>query len=128
MSNLGLYKDMVVLAKKVGGPLALGGIVAVGGWVVGRGGEAGGRGVAKAFKKLKRRKAESPAPERIFVVTTAAEYDDGLNFQPGDRFRVLEPVEDGLLIERLDDDQSPYVVTRQLLVSISDLEDDDLPE
>jgi hypothetical protein len=127
MSNLGLYKDMVVLAKKVGGPLVLGGLVAVGGWVVGRGGEAASEGVVKAVKKLKLRKSRAAESERIFVVSTAAEYD-GLSLQPGDRFRVLEPVEDGVLIQRVGDDESPYVVTTQFLVSISDLKVEDVPE
>lgn len=123
-----MYQHMVVLAKKVGGPLVLGGLVAAGGWVVGRGGEAGGKGIAKVVRRRKQSKSQTGEAPRSFVVTEAAECGGGLTLEPGDQFRLLERVEDGVLIERIGDDDSPYVVSVQLLVEISDLTAEDVPE
>ncbi|MCM3615732.1 hypothetical protein M3672_14970 [Microbacterium enclense] len=128
MGNLGMYQHMVVLAKKVGGPLVLGGLVALGGWAVGRGGEAGGKGVFHAVRRRKESKSRTTEALRIFVVANAAECGGGLTLEPGDRFRILGSVEDGVLIERIGDDASPYVVSVDLLIEISDLTAADVPE
>ena len=51
MSNLGLYQKMTTWAKKMGGPLQFLGAVAVGGYIVLRTAETGGKAVAKVVKK-----------------------------------------------------------------------------
>lgn len=50
MSNLGLYQKMTTWAKKMGGPLQFLGAVAVGGYIVLRTAETGGKAVAKVVK------------------------------------------------------------------------------
>lgn len=128
MGNLGTYQHMVVLAKKVGGPIVLAGLVAVGGWAVGRGGEAGSKGVAKAVRRRKRSKTQTEEPTRVFTVTESADCGGGLTLEPGDQFSILERVEDGVLIQRLGDEDSLHVVAVQLLIEVSDLTSEDVPE
>ena len=51
MGNLGWYQLMTTVAKKVGGPKVLFGLLAVGGYAVIRTVEAGGKKVIKLVKK-----------------------------------------------------------------------------
>lgn len=124
MSNLGLYQGMVVLAKKVGGPLALGAIVAFGGWALGRGGEAGGKGIARAVRNARQSKSEVVEVAPIFTVSAEAECGGGLFLHPGEKFRVLERDGDSVLIDLIGDKNSPYMVSGAKLASVSDFVDD----
>lgn len=124
MSNLGLYKEMTTLAKKVGGPLALAALTAVGGYTVGRAGEFGlVAGVQKLVRtshtrgaKRARRIAKLP----VFTVHTEAETDAGVTLHQSQRFRVLERDGDMAQIAIVGDKGSPYPVSAALLARVSD--------
>lgn len=52
MSNLGFYQKMTTFAKKLGGPQKLFGVVAIGGYVILRTFEAGGKKAVKFMKEI----------------------------------------------------------------------------
>ena len=112
---------MVTVAKKVGGPLVLVVGTAVSGWAIGRGAEAGGKGIAKRVKAARQNKAES-ARETTVTFTVAGEADcgGGLTLQAGDEFRILSRDGDAVLIEVLEDADNPYFVSAEILMKISD--------
>ena len=118
MSNLGLYQSMTTWAKKLGGPLQLGCVVAIGGYVVIRTVEAGGKTVVKAIKKHVKTKGK--APTATYVVHSEGKSNEGLIFAVGDKFNVLEIADDTVLIEKIGDNSNPYFVSADLLHSISD--------
>lgn len=117
MSNLGAYQAMTTLAKKVGGPVKLAILVAAGGYGVIRGGEAGVKAIVKGIKKHNEKKTTD---NKIYVVKKEGISNEGLSFNEGDKFRVLEIVEDAILIEKIGDTNNPYFVDVNLLRSISD--------
>lgn len=117
MSNLGLYQSMTTWAKKLGGPLQLGCAIAVGGYVVIRAVEAGGKTVVKVIKKHMKSKDIPPAV--TYVVHTEGTSNEGLQFAVGDKFNVLEIADDAVLIEKIGDNCNPYFVSAALLHSIS---------
>ena len=119
MSNLGLYQKMTTWAKKMGGPLQFLGAVAVGGYIVLRTAETGGKAVAKAVKKRFVGKEENTT---IYTVHSAGQSNEGLQFAVGDTFRVLEIAADAVLIEKIGDTNNPYFVSSDLLHSISDFD------
>lgn len=116
MSNLGSYQVMTVIAKRVGGPWVLTTLVALGGWVVGRGAEAGGKVL---WKRAKRRPASAQSSVGVFTVTTEADCGSGLTLRKGDEIRVLEGDGDAVLIEVVGDADSPYFVSAETLTRIS---------
>ncbi len=121
MSNLGQYQWITTVAKKVGGPIALLGLTAVGGWVVGRGGEAGGKGVANAVRRFKEK--NSSQSSTIYEVTAEADCGGGLTLRVGNQFKVLKRIDDVVQIEVLDDENNPYFASAELLMKVSDFRD-----
>ena len=119
MSNLGLYQKITTWAKKMGGPLQFLGAVAVGGYIVLRTAETGGKAVAKVVKKRFVVKEENTT---IYTVHSAGKSNEGLQFAVGDTFRVLEIAADAVLIEKIGDTNNPYFVSSDLLHSISDFD------
>lgn len=120
MSNLGWYQVMTTVAKKVGGPLKLAGLVLGSGIVIGGGTVLGGQAVAKKVgKKLdeKKRAAESAI---IYKVHTEGKSNESLLFHIDDTFKVLEVDRDAVLIEIIGDENNPYFVSGCFLESISD--------
>ncbi len=119
MSNLGLYQTMTSLAKKAGGPLKLAAYVAVGGYAIIRAGETG---VKVAAKQIKKRSNNNKKSKTIFeyTINTKGVSNEGLEFNVGDKFRVLETAEDAILIEKIGAPNNPYFVLYELLQSISD--------
>lgn len=113
MSNLGLYQKITTYSKKIGGPLQFLGAVALGGYIVLRTVEAGGKTV------IKRLKSKEKAIANTYVVHTQGMSNEGLRFVVGEQFRVLEIVEDVVLIEKIGDVNNPYFVSAELLCSIS---------
>ena len=120
MSNLGLHQTMTTLAKKVGGPAQLAGIVAGGGVVV-------GSVATKAFDWAKsaisaKRAADDKVIEslKVYEIKQDGISNEGLQFCVGDKFRVLERDGIAVLIERLEDESSPYVVSADFLANNSD--------
>ena len=115
MSNLGLYQTMTTMAKLVGGPLNLGICVAGSGAFVGAG------AVAAFFiiKEKMKAKRETGA-SNIYTVQKEGQSSEGLVFKVGDQFRVLFIHDDAVMIEKLGDSNNPYVVSAELLNTISD--------
>ena len=113
MSNLKLYQTMTTYAKKMGGPLHFFGVIAIGGYIVLRTVEAGGKTVIKRLKSKKK------AIANTYVVHTQGMSNEGLQFLVGEQFRVLEIEVDAILIEKIGDKNNPYFVTAELLCSIS---------
>lgn len=120
MSNLGWYQVITTWSKKMGGPLQLLGAVAVGGYVVIRTFEAGGKTVFKKVKKSLNSKDKVIIGS--YVVNVAGKSNEGVQFEVGDQFHVLEITGDIVLIEKIGDLNNPYFVSADLLRSISDFE------
>ncbi len=118
MSNLGLYQSMTTWAKKLGGPLQLLGAVAVGGYIVIRSAEAGGKTVIRVVKK--HLKPNESMITNTYIVHTKGISNEGLRFVAGEQFRVLEIANDAVLIEKIGDKNNPHFVSADLLHSISD--------
>jgi len=121
MSNLGFYQTLTTLSKKVGDPKRLVGIIAVGGYVTLRLGEAGVKKGAKIITNKFLKKDKLCINKGIVYDVIADEQDSGdLFFRIGDKYKVLNCDGDSILIEKLGDDNNPYYVSRDFLVSISD--------
>lgn len=71
-------------------------------------------------KKGKNNFKEKRYANTIFTVKTEAADKQGLKFQKGDKFRVLETDGDAILIELLGNSNNPYFVSDSFLKSISD--------
>lgn len=120
MSNLGDYQKMTIMAKKVGGPKNLAGIIAGTGVVVGVALCKGREIVAeKVSKKMNKGKLTGTSDSIVYSVTIDGVSDDGLEFKIGDQFRVLETDKDAVLIEKIGDDNNPYFVSVEFLEMIS---------
>lgn len=116
MSNLGWYQTMTTVAKKVGGPLPLAGLIVAAGAVV------GGSGVkikSKVDQMLDRKKEQEEAAI-VHTVKKDGKSKEGLIFKVGDQFKVLEVDGDAALIERIGDNNNPYFVSVDFLKTISD--------
>ena len=118
MSNLGLYQTMTTVAKKLGGPVQLIAAVAVGGYVVLRTAEAG---VKFGINKAKNIRQKSAIKEDVYyTVNNQGVSSEGVNFNIGDKFRVLEVDKDAVLIEISGNENNPYFASLDFLKSISD--------
>lgn len=118
MSNLGLYQTMTTVAKKLGGPVQLIAAVAVSGYVVLRTTEAG---VKFGINKAKNIKQKSDVREEAYyTVKNRGVSNEGVNFNIGDKFRVIEVDKDAVLIEIFEKADNPYFASIDFLKSISD--------
>ena len=123
MSNLGAYQIMTTLAKKVGGPLILAGLTALGGYIVLRPIEAG---VTKGVKKLQKHINNKKSPIKklaIYEATSDGEDKNGFQLHIGDKYRVLELDGDAVLVEKIGDTNNPYFVSSDFLSSVSNYTD-----
>ncbi|WP_212829923.1 hypothetical protein [Catellatospora sp. TT07R-123] len=121
---------MTKIAWKVGGPGRLLIATLVGGYIIVRVTEAGGKkvfkaaGGKKAFKAwvaaLKTWNTPCAMKGQLFRVATDGEDSSGLKLSAGDEYRVLECIAEGILIEVLNDPNNPYFVSREFLTAISD--------
>ena len=116
MGNLGWYQVMTTLAKKVGGPISLLAITAAGGYVIGRTAEAG---VKSVTKKVSKSVSEKRYSSTIYEVVAHAKDKQGLIFNSGDNFRVLERDGDAVLIEIIGNTNNPYFISAKFLTTIS---------
>lgn len=122
MGNLGWYQLMTTVAKKIGGPKKLLALVAVGGYVIIRGVEAGGKKVIKLVKKDNKEKSTSKVlPAYKFIID--GKDDKGLIFSSGDVFYVAARHDDVILIEKEKDDNNPYFVSVDWLMKVSSFKD-----
>ena len=120
MSNLGWYQIITTMAKKVGGPRVLIGLLVGGGAAAGGGAVACGIAIKnKVAEKLDEKKRQEEAAI-VHTVTTEGKSNEGLVFKVGDQFKVLEVDGNAALIEKLGDNNNPYFVSTEFLKSISD--------
>lgn len=120
MGNLGLYQTMTTLAKKLGGPIQLAATVAVGGYLILRTAEAGVKlGINKA-KSIKTKPKSDLENEEYYIVNSQGISNEGVKFNIGDKFRVLETDKDAVLIEIVGNENNPYFASSDFLKSISD--------
>lgn len=116
MSNLGLYQDLTMLAKKVGGPKNLIGLLAGGSFAAGILATKGGEAIIKKKKDANNKDAIS----HFYRVNKTTTDQDGLTLKEGDTFRVLEEDDDAILIEITGDTNNPYFVSSKWLETVSD--------
>lgn len=118
MSNLGGYQILTTVAKKVGGPAKLIALIATGSAAVGA---LGYKGSEIVIKKIiaSIKKQPTGSSEIIYKVTVPGESSEGLKFEIGNEFRVLETDGDAILIEKIGDKTNPYFVDKKLLNQIS---------
>lgn len=119
MSNLGWYQILTSMAKKVGGPKRLIGLLVGGGALLGSGATAGSNAIKKKVMAELNKKKQAEKAAVIYTVFTDGKSNEGLIFRPGDTFKVLEVDGDAGLIEIVGDDNSPYFVSLNFLESIS---------
>lgn len=136
MSNLGGYQVITTLIKRVGGPENAMKLAAAAGGLLLVAGGATHAGIQKASPTFKRKAAQLVEKWRgragsldelagsIFTVNTAAESVQGVYFNVGDTFRVLERDADAVLIELIGSDNNPWVISADLLAQISDFPSD----
>ena len=116
MGNLGWYQVLVTLAKKVGGPKVLLGLIAGGGALACKGLEMG----VKKIKKLYRNKKQEAEAAVVHTVQKEGTSNEGLHFRVGDQFRVLTWVDNIGLIEKMGESDNPFIVSLEFIQSISD--------
>lgn len=120
MGNLGWYQILTTAAKKLGGPKQLIGILVGGGAILGGSAVVGGVAIKKKVSSELNKKKQIANAAVIHTVKVEGESKEGLHFNTGDKFKVLETDGDAGLIEVIDDDNSPYFVSLKFLSSISD--------
>lgn len=124
MSNLGAYQWITTVSKKVGGPINLllltGAAGAAAGITVYKCGEIAVKKCVTAVKTHKANKTAVVVEEKLYYVNEPGRSNEGLTFQAGDQFRVLETDGESVLIEKIGDGNNPYFVSAELLHSISD--------
>lgn len=132
MSNLGGYQVITTLIKSVGGPENAKKLAVAAGGALFVAGGATYAGIQKATPVVKKQavqllakwgsRAESTdeLAGSVFTVTSAAESDQGVSFDIGDTFRVLERDTDAVLIELIGNEDNPWVIAADLLAEISD--------
>ena len=122
MGNLGWYQLITTIAKKVGGPKQLIGMLVGGGAALGAGVVAGGAALKnKVTTELEKKKKEADAAI-IYEVKTEGRSNEGLLFKVGETFKVLETDGNVGLIEKIGDTNSPYYVSIEFLRTISEYE------
>lgn len=119
MGNLGWYQVMTTLAKKVGGPKKLFWIVFGGGAMAGGSITFGGMKIKKRISKVLEEKKKEEESAKVYEITDDGKSNEGLVFVKGDKFKVLEVDGDVALIEKIGDDNNPYVVALSFLKTIS---------
>ncbi len=132
MGNLGGYQVITTLIKRVGGPENAMKLVAAAGGLLLVAGGAAHAGIQKATPAVKNKAEQLFEKWRsragsvdelagsVYTITASAESDQGVSFNTGDMFRVLERDADAVLIELIGNDDNPWVISADLLAEISD--------
>lgn len=120
MSNLGWYQILTTLAKKVGGPKQLIGLLMGSGALLGGGTVAGASTLKKKITSELEKKRNAEKAAVIYTVCVEGTSKEGLHFKVGDKFKVLDNDRDVGLVEIIEDSNSPYFVSLKFLGSISD--------
>ncbi|SPC38243.1 hypothetical protein [Latilactobacillus fuchuensis] len=124
MSNLGWYQLLTTIAKKVGGPKVLIGLLLAGGYGIGRVTEASGKKIVKIIKKTDS-KEESLLKKKLkkYTFTTSGKGDIGLEFNKDELFVVVVTHGASVLIEKERDTNNPYFVDVKWLETVSNYEE-----
>lgn len=120
MGNLGWYQILTTMAKKVGGPKTLIGLLVGGGAILGGGAVVGGSAIKKKVSSELEKKKKIEQAAVVYTVKAEGTSNEGLHFKVGDQFKVLDVDGDAGLIEIIGDNNSPYFVSLKFLSSISD--------
>lgn len=124
MGNLGGYQWITTFIKSMGGPAkAAKYVVGAAGLIFVAGGAAyaGGERAIKAFKtRLEKRAVPCAMQGKTFTVVSEADAGGGLVLRAGNEVRVLECDDDAILVEVVGEANNPYVVSGELLKSVSD--------
>ena len=115
MSNLGAYQTMTTLAKRFGGPYGLGATVLALGYV---GGKLIEVPIRAAIQHI-RSKKKTDQPDKMIAVTSAGSDDSGMTLSKGDTYRILYEDSDMVLVEKIGDENSPYMVSPDFLRRVS---------
>lgn len=118
MSNLGWYQWFTTSAKRVGGPLKLMGLIAVGGYAAIRTIEAGSKKAVKIVKA--HHQCAQDAVLTICNVTTDGSIERDVTVKIGDQIRVCAVDGDAVMIEVLGNENNPYFVDMKQLKSLTD--------
>lgn len=116
MGNLGWYKLLVIMAKKVGGPRILIGIFILAGGII-------TEAINIVFKMVKDKAAKHEgieAPTATYSVRENAMDSDGLFLRKGCKFKVWGTDKGAAIIEIIDGEENPHCVSIEWLTSISD--------
>lgn len=116
MSNLGMYQIFTTVAKKVGGPKVLTGIIMAAGYVVIRSVEAGGKQIIKIVKE-NTNKSDELKPMFSFLQSGVGE--NNIKFNKNDKFRIMSTHDDVALIEKENDNNNPYFVSLSWITKVS---------
>lgn len=121
MGNLGWYQWFTTNAKKVGGPLKLMSLIAVGGYAAIRIGEAGVKKVIKLAKDSSTKdERNNTASSRIYSFNKKAMMDETKHVKSGEKFKILAVDRDAVMIEIINDENNPYFIHIHKLKDISD--------
>lgn len=125
MSNLGAYQWITSTSKKVGGPINLllltGATGAITGTIAYKLSEVGIKKFINSRQSKKSKQLISNG--QVYSVTSLGTSNEGLNFPIGSQYKVLEVDGDSVLIEKIDDDNNPYFVSKEFLCTISDFKE-----
>ena len=122
MGNLGWYQLMTTAAKKVGGPKRLFALILGGGAALGGGAVIGCGAIKSKIAQELNKKKQEEAASVVYTVRCEGNSNEGLLFEVGEQFKILETDGDAGLIEKLGDANSPYFVSLRFLQSISNYE------
>lgn len=115
MSNLGFYQTVTTIIKKSGGPKNF-----IGYLIMASTAALGTVGTLGYKLGQKNEKSKSIASkERVYIVNKDDVSNEGVRFNVGDKFQVLESDGDAVLIVILNDKDNPHFVDRTLLTEIS---------
>lgn len=120
MSNLGWYQVLTSMAKAAGGPKQLLGKTLGLGAILGGGAVFLGSFLKKKITDEIEKKKILEEAAIVYTVNMEGKSNEGLLFEAGDTFKVLEKAGDAGLIEKLGDKNNPYFVSLKFLESISD--------
>lgn len=121
MSNLGGYQWLTTSAKKVGGPRNLVVLIGIGGAVTYKLIEIIAKKSIPLIKKpLSFNRDLYELKAKQYIVKYPGVSNDGVAFVVGEKFKALEVDKDVVLIEKIGDENNPYIVSTELLKKISD--------
>ncbi len=121
MSNLGAYQWLTTASKKVGGPVKLMLLTACGGCAIGLAIEHGGKKIYKIIKDHKGKKVSKITSNALeYTVTKEGISNENIKFSGGEKFYVLEADGDAVLVDKKGDPNSPYFISKELLMEISE--------